>query len=666
FFLLLLLLLNAIPRVSSGDAESLLALKASIDPRGILPWSVGTDFCKWRGVKQCLNGRVTKLVVERLNLSGGTIDGKILNRLDQLRVLSFKGDSLSGQIPDLNGLPNLKSLFLSDNRLSGGIPPSLPLLHRLKVIALNGNQLSGKIPATLSGSGRLYALYLQDNRFTGDIPPLNQTTLRFFNVSNNALSGRIPVTAALARFNSSSFSGNANLCGDPIHRQCSFAPSLSPSPSPSPSPAPSNNPPESRHQIQRHNKKLLILILVPSVAFFALSVLCIAFIFLAMLSRKGREAAGGGQRKAAESDDGGKGFSWDEEGGGGSSSEGLGGSLVFLGPGDQLMSYTLEDLLKASAETLGRGTIGSTYKAVMESGYIVTVKRLRDGGYPSMDEFRTQIEVVGRLRHPNLVPLRAYFQTKDERLLVYDYFPNGSLFSLLHGSRASGSKPLHWTSCLKIAEDLAAGLAYIHHNPTGLLLTHGNLKSTNVLLGTDFESCLTDYGLNPFSNPDSDEETSASSLFYRAPECRDVRNAPSAATQPADVYSYGVVLLELLTGKTPFQDLVEEHGRDIPKWVRAVREDGNNSDQGGEEPGGSRDEVGEEEKLNGILDAAMACLSLVPSERPSMRDVLRMIRETRAEESHRAVSSNNSSDHSPGRWSDSVQSVPREDQHLRI
>lgn len=221
------------------------------------------------------------------------------------------------------------------------------------------------------------------------------------------------------------------------------------------------------------------------------------------------------------------------------------------------------------------------------------------------------------------------------------------------GSRASGGgKPLHWTSCLKIAEDLATGLLYIHHNPG---LTHGNLKSSNVLLGSDFESCLTDYGLLSFRDPDSLEEPSATSLFYRAPECRDIRK-PS--TQQADVYSFGVLVLELLTGKTPFQDLVLEHGSDIPRWVRSVREEETES---GDEPASGSGNETSEEKLQALLNVAMACVSIAPESRPTMREVLKMIRDTRAE----AQISSNSSDHSPGRWSDTVQSLPREE-HLSI
>ena len=121
---------------------------------------------------------------------------------------------------------------------------------------------------------------------------------------------------------------------------------------------------------------------------------------------------------------GGREFSWEREGI---------GKLVFCSGVAEM--YSLEELLRASAETLGRGEVGSTYKAVMETGFIVTVKRMRDpsAGGVGATEFGRRAEELGRVRHPNAVALRAYFQAKEERLLVYDYFPNGSLFSLVHG-----------------------------------------------------------------------------------------------------------------------------------------------------------------------------------------------------------------------------------------
>nr|KYP68357.1 putative inactive receptor kinase At5g67200 family [Cajanus cajan] len=600
---------------SQDDSRALLALKSSIDVHHKLPWRQGSDVCTWQGVRDCFNGRVRKLVLENCNLTGA-LDSKILNRLDQLRVLSFKGNSLSGEIPNLSKLINLKSIFLNGNNFSGEFPASVALLHRVKVIVLSENHLSGEIPASLLNLRRLYVLYLQDNAFTGTIPGFNQTSLRYLNVSNNRLSGEIPVTSALIRFNASSFSGNLGLCGEQIQEACrngnvSLPPSISPS-----------YPmiPLTTRRTSKSSKSWKII--GGSVGGVVLVALCVVLAWAICAKRRGRVGV----------------FAWE--------GEGL-GKLVFCGGGDREMSYSLEDLLKASAETLGRGIMGSTYKAVMESGFIVTVKRLKDARYPGLEEFRTHIQVLGRLTHPNLVPLRAYFQAKEERLLVYDYFPNGSLFSLIHGSKTSGGgKPLHWTSCLKIAEDLATGLLYIHQNPG---LTHGNLKSSNVLLGSDFESCLTDYGLTVFLNPDTMDEPSATSLFYRAPECR---NFLRSQTQPADVYSFGVLLLELLTGKTPFQDLVQTYGSDIPRWVRSVREEETES---GDDPASGNE--ASEEKLQALLNIAMACVSLVPENRPTMRDVLKMIRDARGE----AHVSSNSSDHSPGRWSDTVQSFPREE-----
>ncbi|EFH66098.1 ATP binding protein, partial [Arabidopsis lyrata subsp. lyrata] len=629
----------------SSDVEALLSLKSSIDPSNSISWR-GTDLCNWQGVRECMNGRVSKLVLEFLNLTG-SLDQRSLNQLDQLRVLSFKANSLSGSIPNLSGLVNLKSVFLNDNNFSGEFPESLTSLHRLKTIFLSGNRLSGRIPSSLLRLSRLYTLNVQDNFFTGSIPPLNQTSLRYFNVSNNQLSGQIPPTRALKQFDESSFTGNVALCGDQIHSPCG----ISPAPSAKPTPIPKS----------KKSKAKLIGIIAGSVAGGVLILILLLTLLIVCWRRKRRSQASREDRKGKgiveaegattaeterdiERKD--RGFSWER------GEEGAVGTLVFLGTsdsGETVVRYTMEDLLKASAETLGRGTLGSTYKAVMESGFIVTVKRLKNARYPRMEEFKRHVEILGQLKHPNLVPLRAYFQAKEERLLVYDYFPNGSLFTLIHGTRASGSgKPLHWTSCLKIAEDLASALLYIHQNPG---LTHGNLKSSNVLLGPDFESCLTDYGLSTLHDPDSAEETSAVSLFYKAPECRDPRKA---STQPADVYSFGVLLLELLTGRTPFQDLVQEYGSDISRWVRAVREEETES---GEEPTSSGNEASEE-KLQALLSIATVCVTIQPENRPVMREVLKMVRDARAE----APFSSNSSEHSPGRWSDTVQSLPRDDQ----
>ncbi|PPS08386.1 hypothetical protein GOBAR_AA12283 [Gossypium barbadense] len=278
------------------------------------------------------------------------------------------------------------------------------------------------------------------------------------------------------------------------------------------------------------------------------------------------------------------------------------GNLVFVG--GEVEGYSLEQLMRASAELLGRGTMATTYKAVVDRQLILTVKRL-DAGRTAVtggEAFEQHMEAVGGLVHPNLVPLRAYFQAKGERLVIYDYQPNGSVFNLVHGSRSTRAKPLHWTSCLKIAEDVAQGLAYIHQASR---LVHGNLKSTNVLLGTDFEACLTDYCLAVLADSSSTEDPD--SLAYKAPE---IRKSNRKLTPKSDVYAFGVFLLELLTGKHPSQHpVLVPH--DLLEWVRTIRED----------------DVGEYRWLGMLTEVASVCSLTSPEQRPAMWQALKMIQE---------------------------------------
>lgn len=428
---------------NAGDIAALLALKNSVDTQDSLPWRRETAswLCReWKGVKQCSPGsRVTKLVLEFLNLTG-TLSRDLLAPFDQLRVLSFKSNSLSGAIPDLSPLVNLKSLYLNDNQFFGRIPANLNALHRLKVVVLSGNLLSGPIPESLVSLPRLYELLLEDNYLTGQIPAFNQPSLRYLNVSRNNLSGEIPATQALSQFNASSFLNNANLCGAQIGTPCTRKLIFPPS---SISPKSSFDhvnayPPLRPPTGSNYSRRRIIAIVAGSVAGALFLSICLALALLLASNRKRRRPVvetgtvgrgSGGDRNKPEEEGGvvvGEGekgvFSWE--------AEGL-EKLVFCGGVREM--YSLEELLRASAETLGRGTVGSTYKAVMESGFIVTVKRLKDASRMPAEDFRQRMEELGRLRHPNLVPLRAYFQAKEERLLVYDYFPNGSLFSLIHG-----------------------------------------------------------------------------------------------------------------------------------------------------------------------------------------------------------------------------------------
>uniref|UniRef100_A0A803N1D5 Protein kinase domain-containing protein n=1 Tax=Chenopodium quinoa TaxID=63459 RepID=A0A803N1D5_CHEQI len=618
-----------------ADAQALLDFKREADLHNQLEFNTTFSHCKWQ-VVQCYKDRVVRLVIEGYNL-GGIFSSDSLTRLDQLRVLSLQNNSLVGLIPNLSSLTNLKALFLHHNRFSGSFPPSIVTLHRIRTIDLSYNNLTGELPTWLARLDRLYYLRLVFNRFSGPIPALNQSTLSVFNVSSNNLKGPIPVTHELSKFSPSSYDHNPGLCGKILHKQCSrihfFGPAAA-------DPASSASPMEaagglgtqssqlrgvdlSKPSRNSHTSKALIWGFIVGVTVLIGSVTC--FALAVRKQRKDRRIerttmasdysanadAAAVMRTEEEMEE--KVKSAQQEGmikvaaaaAAAVATVGKSGSLVFCAGETEL--YSLEQLMRGSAELLGRGTIGTTYKAVLDNRLIVCVKRLdssRIGG-AGKEVFQQHMESVGALRHPNLVPLRCYFEAKEERLLVYDYQPNGSLFSLIHGSKSARAKPLHWTSCLKIAEDIAQGLSYIHQ---AWRLVHGNLKSSNVLLGSDFEACITDYCLSVLAES-SLAEDDPSLWAYKAPE---FRKSDSEATSKSDVYAFGVLLLELLTGKPP-----SEHPyltpNDIVHWVRSARDVAD---------GGS-----DENRLVMLLEVAIACSVASPEQRPNMWQVLKMLQE---------------------------------------
>ena len=182
-------------------------------------------------------------------------------------------------IPNLSGLLDLKSLFLNFNNFFGNFPNSISSLHHLKIVVLAGNQISGQIPTSLLRLRRLYTLYLQDNNLTGSLPPFNQTSLRFFNVSNNNLSGEIPLTPALVRFNTSSFSSNVNLCGEQIKNITNYFRQ---------SQGPAGTPPSSPNKTALSSSKCtkLIKIIGGSVGGFVVLLICL--VMLLMMCGKNR------------------------------------------------------------------------------------------------------------------------------------------------------------------------------------------------------------------------------------------------------------------------------------------------------------------------------------------------------------------------------------------
>lgn len=417
-----LLQLTSNVRVNSEptqDKQALLAFLSQTPHSNRLQWNASASACDWVGVK-C---DVSRSFVYSLRLPAVDLVGPVppatIGRLSQLRILSLRSNGLTGEIPgDFSNLTLLRNLYLQKNQFSGEFPPSLTRLTRLTRLDLSSNNFTGQIPFSVNNLTHLTGLFLEHNSFSGKIPSIT-AKLVDFNVSFNRLNGSIPET--LSTFPNSSFAGNIDLCGPPLTACNPFFPAPAPSPS-------SNSTPTKTHKSKKLSTGAIVAIVVGSVLVAALLLL----LLLLCLRRRRRQPAkppkpvAAARAVAVEA-----GTSSSKEDITGGSAEAERNKLVFFEGG--IYSFDLEDLLRASAEVLGKGSVGTSYKAVLEEGTTVVVKRLKDV-VVTKKEFELQMEVLGKIKHENVVPLRAFYFSKDEKLLVYDYMSAGSLSALLHGT----------------------------------------------------------------------------------------------------------------------------------------------------------------------------------------------------------------------------------------
>ncbi|PIN23724.1 Serine/threonine protein kinase [Handroanthus impetiginosus] len=690
--LLILILCNFdnISVVSSLNDEgiALLSFKQSIkeDPQGSLSnWNDSDETpCSWNGIT-CKQQRVVSVSIPKKKLSGSLSSS--LGSLSELRHVNLRsnkfyggltselfkaqklqslvlyGNSFSETLPfEVGSLQYLQTLDLSQNFFNGSLPLSLTQCKRLRNLDLSHNNFTGSLPNEfgknlvllekldlsynyLGGSfpddlGYLSNLQgtvdLSHNMFNGSIPASlgNLPENVYIDVTYNKLSGPIPQNGALINRGPTAFLGNPGLCGPPLKNPCSSYNTEASAPSSFPYLPTNYYPPQGGGR--GLSKAVVFAIIVSDLVGICIIGLLFSYCYSRICSCcKRKDKNGYGFEKGEKETKECLCFRKDESD---TLSENV--EQYELVPLDQQVTFDLDELLKASAFVLGKSGTGIVYKVVLEDGLILAVRRLGEGGSQRFKEFQTEVEAIGKLRHQNIVTLRAYYWSVDEKLLVYDFIPYGNLATAIHGKPGMQITytPLSWSMRLKIMKGVAEGLVYLHdYSPKKYV--HGNIKPSNILLGGDMEPKISDFGLGRLANIASGTATMQSSRmvsekqqsssefatfsstasfesYYQAPESLKVVK-PS---QKWDVYSYGIILLEMITGRLPLVQ-VGNLEMDIVQWMQLCIEEKKPLFDV-LDPQLVQDAADhKEEEMIVVLKIAMACAQSSPDRRPLMRIV---------------------------------------------
>lgn len=627
-----------------GELEELLLLDNRLT--GEIPEALGRcrSLRRVRLSKNRLTGDVPKAVwglphVSLLELNDNRLTGGISPAVAgaaNLTKLVLSNNRLTGSIPsEISGASKLYELSADGNRLSGPLPASLGGLSELGRLVLRNNSLSGQLLRGIRSWKKLSELNLADNIFTGSIPPElgDLPVLNYLDLSGNRLTGEVPIQLENLKLNQlnlsdnrltgplppqyasevyrDSFRGNPDLCRE-IPSSSSFRQ-------------------RQRRSITWMMRSIFIVaavVLVAGVAWF--------YWRYRTFSQQG-QGQGQGQgplnlkKKKTRMEDRSK---WTLT------------SFHKL----SFSEYEILDCLHEEDNVIGSGASGKVYKAVLSNGEVVAVKKLVSspaagggggGGSPASarmmmmnDSFDAEVRTLGKIRHKNIVKLwcACASREKDCRLLVYEYMPNGSLGDILHNSSSSKGKTLlDWPTRYKIALDAAEGLSYLHHDCVPAIV-HRDVKSNNILLDAEFGARIADFGVAKVVEQANGATLGSMSVIagscgYIAPEYAYTLRV----NEKSDIYSFGVVLLELVTGKPPV--LGEKDHLHLVKWVCSIMDHHNG---GVEHVLDSRlllhihthtDEEDWKQEMTRVLHIGLLCASSLPINRPPMRRVVKMLQE---------------------------------------
>ncbi|KAH6818542.1 Leucine-rich repeat protein kinase family protein [Perilla frutescens var. frutescens] len=493
-------------------------------------------------------------------------------------ALGAPSQGLSGSLSwMIANLTNLKQILLQNNNISGHIPKEIGHFPNLQTLDLSNNKLSGHIPESLGLLNHLQYLRLNNNSLSGPVPLslASLPRLTFLDLSFNNLSGPVP-TFPTKTFN---ILGNPLICGSHSSEKCSESLLASPL-------SFAMNPSSGRTK----TKKLAIAL---GLSLTLVSILVLALGFLFQRTNKKRKQSVLNITDVQEED------------------------LIRLG---NLKSFTIKELRRAtnsfsSKNILGAGGFGNVYRGKLEDGTLVAVKRLKDlTGTTGISQFRTELEMISLAVHRNLLRIIGYCATQNEKLLVYPYMSNGSVASRLRGKPA-----LDWNTRKRIAIGASRGLLYLHEQCDPKII-HRDVKAANVLLDDYCEAVVGDFGLAKLLDHAESHVTTAvrGTVGHIAPEYL----STGQSSEKTDVFGFGILLLELITGMRAleFGKTVNQKGAML-EWIKKIQEEKKFELLVDKELGINYDsiEVGE------MLQVALLCTQYLPSHRPKMSDIVRML-----------------------------------------
>ncbi|KAI5069595.1 hypothetical protein GOP47_0015896 [Adiantum capillus-veneris] len=524
--------------------------------------------------------------LSKLHLSGNLLNGSLpsdICSLLSLEYLQLDGNALDGSLPPSIGkCERLLDLQLGHNKFNGSIPTEIgDLVNLIISLNLSSNEFTGTIPASLGKLTKLVLLDLSHNHLTGPIPKELGSMFSLLNWSfaDNSLSGAVPMTGPLANSTASSFANNPNLCGGPL-RPCEG--SLS----------------SSREKRNSHTFWKAAGI---AIACALVVLLIISGIVIGVMHKHYFGAAVDPTPAVAV-------------------------RRLFSDDIEQAIDFdSMKEATNSNANIISTSHFSTIYKAVMPSGLVLAVKKLNStekGVLIYQRRMILELDKIWKFSHENIMQPVGYFLENDFAVIVYDFVPAYSLSQKLHRNFES---LLPWSTRYKIAIAAAQGLSFLHHscNPP---MMHMDVSSNNIFLGPNLEVKVGDVEVAKLLDPTKHTgsiSAVAGSFGYIAPEYAFTMRV----TLASNVYSFGVVLLELLTGRRPVDESFGD-GLDLVRWVHGASSRGEMPEQILDARISTQSFASRQEML-AVLKVAVSCTNASPLKRPRMKKVLEGLQEAK-------------------------------------